>query len=266
MKKGIIVVACCAVLLIVVIIGAIAGAIFFLPKLLNNPDTAWDKAYESLKEGDYYKYEGAMSMDLEMAAIALPSDKFSMSMSMDIEGEADLKGDKTHVITTTKMQGVSTRSEVYKIGTDTYVSTNGDTFVKTVETNESINIDSTIEDVGAREDYTILDSTEINGEKAYHYELVLSDEDLKDFTDGMSKSIAGSGSDMTIDDITLTGGKMEIWVSQNTNKLLKITMKLDDITMTATTGGIQVTAKISDLEMENLYKEWGVENKIEAPI
>lgn len=267
MKKGIIVLGCCAVFLLLAVVAAVVGVIVVLPMLTDNADTAWDDAYDALKEGDYYKYEGSLSMDLEMAAVAAPSQKISMSMSMDMDGEADMKNDRSHVITTTKIQGVSTKSEVYKIGDDRYVSTNGDTFIKTTATaNDDLSMDSTIEDVGAREDYEVLEDTEINGEKAYHYKLVLIDEDLQDFADGMSKSIAGNGSDMTVSKITAKGGGMEIWISKDSKKLLKITMTIDEISMTAVTSGVNVTASINDLSMENVYKDWGVENKIESPI
>jgi len=237
-----------------------------------NADDIYAEATNSFKEGDYYKYDGTVSLSVTVKVPEYPSANVSMSMDMTQEGKVDIQKDYLYSKITQKMEGLSETSESYVIGDDIYVKTGSGTFEKYTfeEAEESgfILADSLDSDFYefADNQHSYIGMEKIDGIDCYYYQVEVDEVYLDSFTNYFNRSFEQATGGYKASDIKYSGSSLGFWVSEDTQLLLKAELIIKKITMEINADGIVMNLSIDDVVSSNLFFDWGKKVEIEAPI
>ncbi|MBN2015863.1 hypothetical protein JW766_03440 [Candidatus Dojkabacteria bacterium] len=265
MKKGLpIVIVLVLLLCIFVVVGG--GAVYYFV-LRNTPEKAFDKAIASINE-DSYEYTSEAEISMDISVPDYPEFSMSMTMTADGEGKVDSANDKEYTKSTVTTEGVTETTEVYYIGEDVYSRTGDDDFKK-MSKDEVEDISGETYDVyknlSSDVDYTVLDDEEVDGVDCYHYSVPLDETLLEDFLASFTETI-GNDPSVTMGDVTINDAKIEMWVSKSSSKAVKSVMMIGELSVSATTSGVEMKMSMNDLEVATMFMNWGEKVDIEAPI
>ncbi|MBU0975404.1 hypothetical protein KJ918_01275, partial [Patescibacteria group bacterium] len=219
-------------------------------------------------EGDYYQMTSDGSMKANVSAPSMPD--FDMTFDMDMSGETkvDIQGARVYTKSQTSMEGVTTTTEAYIIGEDYYLKNEGGEWQKVTkeEAGDVSDQMDALKDLSSDSEYTLLEEQSVSGTDCYHYEVVMDEQALKDFTDSFSAAMQGSNQGDDFSDITVDSAKVEIWISKKDSRIVKSDMKIDKIAVKGTSQGVDLEMTITDVVISSVYSNWGEKVDLQAPI
>jgi len=264
MKKGVIIAIVVALLLCGIV--AVGGGAVWYFLLRSNPQKSFREAFDEMENGDYYQYTAEGEVSATIAFPDYPEYDMDMSMNMSGEGKEDIQNDKSYSKYTQSQDGTDTTIEKYMINDKTYTSTNGSDFVEgDVSESENETFFDLLYDAAEKEQYTVLDNEDVNGESCFHYKVELDDEQIDIISEEFTKSMVDESSELEDLELEIKVAELEIWISKSNSKLVKFTTKFEDMTFDQENQGITMDVNF-DINYTMNFSNWGERFDIEAPI
>lgn len=264
MKKGVII-AIIVALLLCGIITVGGGAIWYF-LLRNNPQKSFREAFDELENGDYYQYTAEGTVTATISFPDYPEYDMDMDMSMSGEGKEDIQNEKAYSKYTQTQDGTETEVEKYKIDDTIYTSTNGSDFIESDSSeSEDESFFQVLNNAAEKEEYTVLDNEDVNGESCYHYKVELDDEQIDIIADEFTKAMVDASSELEDMELEIEVAELEIWTSKSTNKLMKFITKFENMRFDQETQGITMDVNFN-INYTMFFTNWGEKVDIESPI
>lgn len=255
MKKGVII-ALVVVLVLCALTACAGGAIYYFLVMKVTPQSAFTEAISHFTDGQYYQYtqEGAVTMEI-------PDYDVTMNLDMSEEGKVDIQNDSKYSMATETVDGETSTTETYVIGSRTYTSIDGSDFDMTTTEDTGDVIQSSLEALAMDQDYDILDDESVKGEDCYHYSVNLTEADKDDIASGFTELEDG----YTYEDVTIGDINYEIWISKATQRVIRVTMTIEEISGTLYAEGEYAQVDMTDIELTAFFTDWDVPITIEQP-
>lgn len=253
MKKGAVVTLVIVVLVLCVLALACGAGIWYL-FLMQTPDRAFDKAFDTYENGDYYQYTDEGSIE----ATAYGE---SLKYTADGEGKVDIQNDKSYYKSTSQMEGATSTTETYTLGNDRYTNVDGGEFSKDTMDDDYTQMEDVLLDAAKNVEYELLDEEEVDGEACYQYEVKLSEKHVLPYAEEFSR---GMDEGSSVSDHKVKSAHFVVWVSKSDSKIVKLDMVVEEMEFKVNLYGEKIDIEIN-MESSTMYKDWGTEVSIEKP-
>lgn len=219
-----------------------------------------------------YKLENTIKADMEMDYDMEGMDSLTMSMEMTIEAQRDPDSSNFHLVTTVSMQGIEQETEMYYVDGKLYSKMPGESFEELKGSQKDHFIDSYEQQLNPikqmQENVSIKKRSEggkVNGKDTYKYTLEYDTQNMEDLVNqlfgDMSDTEEVEISNLQIDDYTTN-----VYISKTDLTVEKTEESLENLSMSIKSAGMTIDVKMKNMELTSVYKDWGKDLNIKAPI